>query len=135
MAYSPSVQGSTLPTPVANYTNPTLPNWIGRVTDVTAVNDTATGPQEYQLNVSGEGQLIPIVYGEVRLGIKIAAAKIHTNGYLYTIGVLCEGPVNSISSFELNNLPLNGTSTPALNTDVIIVSVLGTSSQTALPHR
>lgn len=120
-----------------NYSKPRLPSW-GGVSNPATINGNATTPQEYQASVSGEGAVIPVVYGNVEVGVKIVDIKVYSS-YLCMIGVLAEGEIESIDSFKFNGNDLNSTTVPKLATstndlegDVYITKVYGTETQNSL---
>lgn len=123
---------------VINYTKPRLPEW-GGVPNPNNDNANASTPQEYQATVSGEGSLIPIIYGNVEIGLKIVDIKIY-GSFLCFIGVMGEGPIQSVDSYRLNGQELNSTTVPRLSTsntmdasaDVYVTPVLGSEFQNSI---
>lgn len=123
---------------IINYTKPRLPEW-GGVPNPNNDNNNATTPREYQATISGEGSIIPVVYGNVEVGLRIVDVKIY-GSFLCFIGVLAEGPIQSVDSYRLNGQDLNSTSIPRLAThntfdaaaDVYITPVLGGDFQDTL---
>jgi hypothetical protein len=96
-----------------------IPDWVARApkpTDSTgqassaSANDAADGsePKDLQIQTNGREQIIPIVYGgpERMAGLLYCVATPKAGslaGRLVFACVLCEGPVESVDTFELSN--------------------------------
>jgi hypothetical protein len=66
------------------------------------LNESNTGTDKRQTMFNAEGGVIPIIYGTQRIGGKIFAVR-GVRKTLYIGVILCEGPVDSIISLEVND--------------------------------
>ena len=92
-----------------------------------ALKKTRTNRKYREAVVNGDGSLIPVVYGQVKMGTAIAFAGVKQNS-LYMVCVLCEGEIQAIDEVYINDI----------NTDDLIPAYIdvqkftGTSGQTCL---
>jgi predicted phage tail protein len=79
------------------------------------------------------GAPVRMLYGEHRVGINYINAFLKTDGttdkqYLYLLGGICEGEIESIGSVEINDNPSGNFS------EIIITYKYGTNTQTVIPN-
>lgn len=83
----------------------------------------ATDPIDVQLTVTGEGEAVPIIYGQQRIGAKITAFA--TDGDdIYVVAMFCLGEVQSIDYIILDNV---------VASSEVVSTYLGTTTQTPDP--
>lgn len=82
----------------------------------------AQSNEKRQETVAAQGATLPVVYGRVRLGAKIAGVVVDASRTLWVLAVWCEGPVEAIESVQADN--------EVLRFGVQATHYLGTDSQT-----
>lgn len=115
--------GGGVITPVFSKTAPNLNvgTLIISAASKDAINSTARSAQQQQMTVAALDSALPIVYGQARLGALIANAMVNNAGQWVFWVTWCQGPVDSIVSITLNDLPL-----PA---GITVTSYLGAAGQ------
>jgi Putative phage tail protein len=119
--FDPTNKGT--PTPFIPGVSHIIPNWRVTPAPVPAatLRDSAGTAGNRQQTVAGNGSVIPIIYGQDRVGGQYAAAVV-SGSNLWLIVVWCVGPVDSIVSVEMDDV--------ALPSGVVHYPHLGTASQT-----
>jgi len=102
----PKLPASSIPArPIATtyvYNN-SLPAWVAPVSKGNLDNSAKVSADKRQATFNAEGGVLPIVYGEQRVGSKVFAVS-GTGGKL-TLGVaFCEGPISSFTSVDINDI-------------------------------
>ena len=93
-----------------------------RIVTVGELYRTADPPQERQLQLGGDGAVVPLIYGEVRVAPLINVVIANANS-LVILGVLCEGAIQEIGNVYEND--------QLVSASITINKYLGTQSQTA----
>ncbi len=92
----PSITGPLYVGPMPLTTNTTnIAPYLPLVTWKETLNKSAASISDQQLSVAAQNQPIPIIYGQTRVGPKLAYVY-SALGLLYVLGVWCHGPVDSI---------------------------------------
>jgi hypothetical protein len=80
--------------------------WIVGPDAAVATKRTQKTQRDLQLNLSAEGQFVPVVFGAARVGPQFVYIKASSDGVdLWMVGGLCMGPIKSIIPNE-DDLPL-----------------------------
>lgn len=105
MAFSSLPAGGLTRTPAVTYKyNNTLPIWV-QPPDPSADNlekSSSISTDDRQATFNAEGGVLPIIYGEQRVGSKIVILSGWGN-FMWLGVAFCEGPVESITSLEIDN--------------------------------
>lgn len=123
----PSIGSVASTQSIGGLPDPKLPQWVGTkkvqgggANPAVTVNELAKQINNQTINVSAQGQIIPLAYGHVRITGSIYALAKSGTDLVLGIG-WCIGPIASIETIYINNA--------AVDPSVTITNYLGTTTQ------